>query len=296
MQVNMKTSRRDIAPRALRVPGCGHDLAVWDYPGCAPPIVFCHCAGVCGRVWDPVVARLGIENRILAWDACGHGDSDKPRDPQAYNTRAFAEDLLAVADALELSGGLLAVGHSGGAAAVACAEMLRPGRFKRAVLIDAIIAPPEFFAGAKDLAAVSRRRKRVFPSRAAARERLGGKPPMNAWAPEALDAYLAHALTGRSDGSAELKCPPEIEAWIYEHGPSVNLYDRLYALQTQVLAITGTTSYMHGYVLEQCKRLPRATLRVLPDAGHFIPQEKPAQTAVLINDWFSVKNIDGAGA
>jgi len=269
-----------------RIPVADISIALWEYPGDAPPILFFHCTGVCARIWDPVVSRLSIKNRIHAPDARGHGDSDKPRVAAAYTWRGFGGDVLAVADALQLPEGAWAVGHSGGASAIVYAELTRPGRFARVALIDAIIAPPEFFPTAMPLAERSRRRRHVFDSRNAARQRLGNKPPMETWHPEALDAYIAHGFADRDDGRVELKCPGELEAYVYEYGGVINLYDRLGEMRAEALVITGENSYMVEHAHRQHSHLPRAELVTLPDAGHFIPQEKPAETAALISDWF----------
>ena len=285
---NPITEARDMSPTPLRVPGDGISLTVWDYHGKRPPLVFCHCAGTCGRIWSPIISRLNLPNRVFAWDMRGHGDSDKPRDPDGYDTSAFARDLLVATESLELPDGIWAVGHSGGAAAIVCAELLRPGRFARAVLFDAIIAPPVFFDTARTMGDLSRRRKHVFDSRDAARTRLGGKAPMDRWSKESLDAYITQALADRSDGTVELKCPGEIEAWVYETGPKINLFDRLPEVQTEALVVTGTESYMLDHARAQQERLPRSDLHILPDTGHFIPQEQPRECAVLINEWFSV--------
>ncbi len=270
-----------------RLQGTNLSLTVHDYPGEEPPILFCHCTGVCARVWDPVAARLTIPNRILAPDARGHGDSDKPRMAAEYTWRGFAADVLAVVDAFQLPEGAYAVGHSGGASAIVLAELMRPGLFSRVALIDAIIAPPEFFPTALPLAERSRRRRHCFESRMAARQRLGNKPPMEQWTPEALDAYIAHAFSENADGAVALKCPGEIEAWVYEYGGVVNLYDRLGEMRAEALVITGANSYMVEHAHHQHSHLPNARLVTLPDTGHFIPQEKPAETAALISEWFA---------
>jgi len=277
---------RPINPEKRSLPGAGIFIAAWDYPGTEPPILFFHCTGVCARIWDPVIAQLTIPNRIIAPDARGHGDSDKPNMGAAYTWRGFAEDILALTDDLHLSNGILAVGHSGGASAIVCAELMRPGLFSRIVLIDAIIAPPEFFPTAHPLAERSRRRKNIFASRLAARQRLGNKPPMENWSPEALDAYIEHGFADNADGSVLLKCPGDIEAWVYEYGGAVNLYDRLEAIQAETLIVTGEKSYMVEHAHHQHSHIPHAELITLSDTGHFIPQEKPDETAALISEWF----------
>lgn len=277
---------RPIVPEKRQVLGEKIALAAWDHPGSEPPILFCHCTGICARVWDPVIARLSIPNRIIAPDARGHGDSDKPRVPAEYTWRGFAEDVLAAADAMNLPEGAWAVGHSGGASAIVCAELMQPGRFSKIILIDAIIAPPEFFPAALLLAEKSRKRRHTFDSRLAARQRLGNKPPMENWHPEVLDAYIEHGFSDADDGSVTLKCPGKIEAWIYEYGGVISLYDRLGEIHAETLVVTGENSYMVEHTHHQHSHFPHGELITLPNTGHFIPQEKPEETAAIISDWF----------
>lgn len=262
-------------------------LALWAYPGKEPPIFFCHCAGLCGRTWEPVIRRLTLDHQILAWDARGHGDSDTPMYPGAYAWDGFSEDLLGVLDALGLKKEVLAVGHSGGASTLAHAALLDPERFSRLVLMDGIIAPPAFYPSAHYLADLSRKRRHTLTSEEEARQRFGGKPPMSRWHPEVLDAYLAHGFSRDDAGRLHLKCRGEAEAQVYESGGLVPLYERLGEINTPALVITGTESYMLEHVRGQSSRMCRATLVELLNTSHFIPQEQPDTCAELISDWFA---------
>jgi pimeloyl-ACP methyl ester carboxylesterase len=259
---------------------------VWDYGGDGPPLVFCHCAGTLGRVWDPVIARFSRNARVLAPDFRGHGDSDKPRGARHYAWDRFGEDLLAVAKELGFGADAMAVGHSGGGVAVTLAQLARPGLFRRIALVDAIIAPAWFFPTINPMVEHARRRKSIFPSRDAARERLGGKPPYNAWASEALDAYVTHGFGDLPDGTVHLKCPGSIEAHFYETKPTENILDRMGEISVPALFLTGSASYMLEHVREQQRRTPGSRLEVLEEMGHFIPQEQPQRTAELLNAWF----------
>lgn len=45
------------------------------------------------------VARLQDQFKVITMDICGHGDSDKPTDPAAYQIETMCSDVLAVANA-----------------------------------------------------------------------------------------------------------------------------------------------------------------------------------------------------
>ena len=98
------------------LPSDGLDLAVWEWPGRDPALLFVHATGFHGRCWDRI-ARAFPGRRRLAIDLRGHGLSSKPDPP--YPWRRFADDLTAAASALEVRDAI-AIGHSmGGHTAVA---------------------------------------------------------------------------------------------------------------------------------------------------------------------------------
>lgn len=274
------------SPASMRFTGYdGVQIQAWDYGGEGPVVLLCHCTGGVSRLWDPVVAAMGPGARYIAVDTRGHGGSDKPHDCEAYRWDFSGRDLLAVLDALGQGPGLSAIGHSAGGAHIVHAELLRPGQFSRAILIDPIIGPAgPLAAGGKSLAEGARRRKTRFSSREQARERLLKKPPMLTWSEAAVEAYLAHGL--EEDGpEVVLRCPGVIEAWCYEQRSAYDVFDRLGEVQTKVLLVSGDHSPLFPLVEAQNRRLPHAAIRVLPEAGHFAPQERPEAFAAIAREW-----------
>jgi len=51
------------------------------------------------RAWKAQMPYFSRHYRVLTFDGLGNGRSDRPRDPRAYNSEAFALDCLAVMDA-----------------------------------------------------------------------------------------------------------------------------------------------------------------------------------------------------
>lgn len=270
----------------------GVAIAVDEYAGAGPPLVLCHCTGTLGRIWGPVIRELHGAFHLFTVDTRGHGRSAKPGARGAAGNREdyawiqSGRDLLAVLDALGLGQGARAVGHSAGAAHIAYAEMLRPGTFARTILIEAIIGPRIAFQGENPLAVSARRRRNVFESVHAARERLGSKPPMSRWTPEVLNAYIEHGLQASADGQVELRCPGEIEAWMYEQGGACDVFERLEELKFTALLLAGGDSNVRALAELQAERLPHARLEVWEGVSHFVPQERPAEVAALIRKWF----------
>ncbi len=273
----------ELNPAAIRVTGhAGIGINVWDYGGEGPVLVLAHCTGTHGRIWDPLVPVLLPHFRVYAYDTRGHGDSDKPHDPKFYRWNDSGKDLLAVIDGLSLGEGILAAGHSAGATHICCAEMNRPGTISRAVLIDPIIGPKRAFGGPNSLAEKSRRRRNDFESHEAAIQRFASKPPMNAWDPAALEAYIKFGTVEREDGGISLKCPGEIEAAVYEGSGATDLFERLGELKLHATLVTAEYSNTRSLAELQRERFSNVDFRMIEESGHFIPQEKPDEIASLI--------------
>jgi len=87
--------------------------------GAGPPIVLLHGLGGTADVWQPLVADLAQDHRVICPDLLGFGFSDKPRDA-TYTPARHGQAIGAVLDALGLHQLDALVGHScGGVVAVA---------------------------------------------------------------------------------------------------------------------------------------------------------------------------------
>src|SRR5205823_3346713 len=119
----------------------GLELALWDWPGDGPPLLFAHATGFHGRCWDQVIRSLP-GRRAIAVDLRGHGRSAKPAPP--YRWRDFGHDLVEVARQLDLTGAV-GVGHSMGGHSIALAAALLPRAFSALLLLDPTIFTPEYY-------------------------------------------------------------------------------------------------------------------------------------------------------
>src|SRR5256885_7538423 len=71
-----------------------------DGPSGAPVLVLAHALGLSMAMWDPQVAPLSREFRVLRYDHRGHGGSPVPDGP--YRIDDLGRDLLHLLDRLEL--------------------------------------------------------------------------------------------------------------------------------------------------------------------------------------------------
>jgi pimeloyl-ACP methyl ester carboxylesterase len=238
-----------------------------------------HATGFCKEMWGPVAALLA-PHPVVAPDQRGHGDSSVPSPPCDWWD--LGRDVLAVVDACGLEGPV-GVGHSSGAAALAMAEILRPGTFASLLLIEPIIFP---FAGVRTednpMTRAALRRRRVFASADEAAAALRGRGAFAGWAEEALALYAAHAFRAAPEGWV-LKCSPEVEGEFYRGATAHGAWARLHEITCPLVLAAGAESESHpAPFLEAMRdRFGAARLEVVAGAGHFVPMERPEAVAAL---------------
>jgi pimeloyl-ACP methyl ester carboxylesterase len=275
------------APSSQRIETpSGVGIVVHDWGGLGDPVLLAHPTGFHGRVWAPVAAKLVRAGRhVWSFDFRGHGDSDRSPDGR-YSWEEFSDDALAVTRHLGLAGNrrLIAAGHSKGGAALLWSAAREPEVFPRVWCYEPIIVPtdaPILAATDNPLSVGARKRRDRWSSRDEALESYGARPPLNALAPAALEAYVEYGLAEQPDGTYRLKCRPEDEATMYMMGASLGLYPRLGEVACPVVVGCGeTTDSITPEMAEKiAERLPHATLEVWEKRGHFGPLEDPDHAA-----------------
>jgi pimeloyl-ACP methyl ester carboxylesterase len=216
--------------RKVSLPESGMEISLLDWGGSGPLALLHHATGYCAGVWGPVAEQLSSHYHVVAMDARGHGDSSKPEGAGFYRWAHFGRDVVAVAEQLaaEHRDGRIALGlgHSFGGTSILMASAERPELFGRCVLVDPVIPPPNFGPSpiTNALAEGARKRRHLWPSRRAAREKWSKKEFFADWDPRALDLYLAEGFSDRADGQVELKCPGTIEAAVFESTHSIDVW------------------------------------------------------------------------
>ena len=263
------------------------------------PVVLCHATGFHGHVWLPVAERLGAAGfHCYSFDERGHGDSGRPADGD-FSWTGFATDVLAVLEAAGLADRRpLAAGWSCGGALLLLAEQRVPDTFRSLYLFEPVVPPVDpavmVAFGAEmpaenPLAAGARKRREVFPSRAAAYDNYASKPPLQRAAPEALRAYVDYGFDGLPDGTVRLKCRGADEAAVYNHGMRHDAYANLPAVTCPVTVACGaeTDAFGPDAIAAMVERLPHGRAEVLPGLSHFGPMEDPAALAARIVSAFT---------
>jgi pimeloyl-ACP methyl ester carboxylesterase len=272
----------------MMVPVDGLELAVWEWPGADPPLLFVHATGFHGRCWDSIIRALP-GRRALAVELRGHGRSAKPDPP--YRWRAFGCDLAALAGRLELRGATGA-GHSSGGHALVLLAALAPDALAELLIIDPTIYPPERYGQPPVDASFTLRRKNHWHSVHEMIERLRSKPAFAAWRPEILRDYCEYGLLPQGNHFV-LACPPAVETSIYTEAsaPESNLYPEIAGIQHPVTVLRAGKQRSLGVLdlsasptaPDLAHKFSRGRDILLEDHSHYIPMEDPEAVIKLLN-------------
>lgn len=271
-----------------------HDLTPWGGAEGADHrrvLLMSHATGFHGRCWEPVAHHLAPNYRCLALDYRGHGATMVEPGWQVEWER-YGDDAQATASfaaSLDPGQGLLAVGHSMGGACLLMAASREPERFRGLVLFEPIVFPtdrPRNDTGSP-LAEGARRRRRRFPSLAAAEANYAAKPPLAAFTPEARWAYVNGGFRPTDTGEVELACAPEIEAGTFETGGSHRVWDVLPTIQVPVLVVAGIVQPFQpsSIAADIAGRLPNAQYLEEATMDHFGPMTHPERLAQMVVDF-----------
>jgi pimeloyl-ACP methyl ester carboxylesterase len=123
----------------------GDRIHFLDWAGPAPSadgagVVLIHGLAGSAWVWAAVARRLRSVARTIAMDIRGHGLSDAPTSPGAYELPVLGSDVVAVAEGSGAipgdGGGVVLVGHGFGAIVAVAAAARLGDRCRRLVLVD----------------------------------------------------------------------------------------------------------------------------------------------------------------
>ncbi len=252
-----------LSPERLDVPVAGGSLAVYRLGSREPVVLAVHGITSNSHAWMAVARALGDSASLAAVDLRGRGRSADL--PGPYGVAAYARDLLAVLDRLELERTVV-VGHSLGAYIVARLAADHPERVRAAVLVDggltipgAIRSDPQTFIDAFLGPVLARLRER-FPSREAYRDWWRAHPALRGGvvADRDLIPYADHDLTGEE---------PKLRSSVVE--------DAVRADAEEVLAIG-----------EAAQRLAVPATLLCAPRGLF-DEPNPMQPLELVREWAS---------
>lgn len=263
-----------------------------------PVLLLCHATGFHAQVWRQTISHLPAGFHIIALDMRGHGMSDELG--YMSNWRDPADDVIALIDLLNLND-IVGVGHSFGGMVTATAATIVPEKFKRLVLIDPVILPPEVYGndpvanfGSPALHPMAKRREH-WDSAQQMFDRFKDRHPYNLWVPQALMDYCEHGLVPNPKGDGYiLACNPVFEASIYMTSASFKVHGDLHKITCPVKILrakerTELNPTKIDFSLSPTwpnlvNEIPNATDVHLDFLTHFMPMEHPEAVAQLVAD------------
>jgi len=263
----------------------GHRIA-HELQGTGAPLVLIAGTGYPGATWPPeFTAPLAGRHAVLTFDHRGTGET--PPSPEPYSTRLFAQDALALMDALGLDRAHV-LGHSMGGRVAQWMALDRPDRIRSLIL--AATGPGQFrddrpvtrgipVHAARDLAEMGYERymREHIAATFFTTEFAVSHPERVAWLHQAfwahrpdLENYLRHVVARQEHQTAE----------------------RLREIRSPALVLIGdrdTAAMGTGRHTEQSdfltEHLPNATKRVIEGVAHGFLWQEPERTAGIVLEW-----------
>jgi len=261
--------------------------------GSGPPVVLLHGFPETSRCWDKVAAALSAEHHVLAPDLPGYGRSARPT---SYDSATLANTIAAFMDAAGVPRAAV-VGHDWGGGVAFRLALDHPEAVERLAVINSPFRKLDLRRGwhmlffnapllpeALTMAAGDRWIDLVL--RAASVNK-------DAFEPEALaeyhDAYRSlerkrsafayyRTVTRRIIAS---KLPGRAQRG-HPQGPRGSI-------EMPTLVIWGEKDPALPLTLAEgiVRDIPQAKLVTIPDAGHFVPEERPERVAALLKEFLA---------
>jgi pimeloyl-ACP methyl ester carboxylesterase len=267
-------------------------------------IVFLHGFPESHRTWRAVAPALADDFFVVAPDQRGFAGSDKPDGVENYRTDRIVEDLIALADALELATFTL-VGHDWGGAVAWLAALKHPDRVKRLVIVNAP-HPLVFQKSLIDDAAQRAASQYISAFRSPAMEAgiaamgwenffdktFGRHADLGLVSADERRTYLDQwsapgAMTAMLNWyrASEIKVPApgevaEAPAWTQMPFPRL-------AMPTLVIWALKDAALLPVQLEGLNALVDDLRIVTVPDAGHFVPWEQPATVAAAIRDFIA---------
>jgi pimeloyl-ACP methyl ester carboxylesterase len=249
-------------------------------PPDAPPVVLLHGTPFSSYVWRGIARSLAHRHRVYVWDMPGYGASEKSGG-QDVSLAAEAGVFVELLAAWGLTEPVVIAHDSGGALALG-AHLLDGMRYRKLALVDAVALPP----WGSDFSAVVGEHADVFarlpPSahEALLREYVGSASSRGLH-PATLDALVEPWV---ADGG-QAAFYRQLAARRQDQSYTDRLQDRYSTIDMPVTVCWGAddTWVPVERGRELAARIPGARLRIIPDAGHLVPEDQPAElTAALL--------------
>ncbi len=261
----------------------------YELVGDGPPLVLLH--GFTGSLenWRPLVDNLKDHYTLLTVDLLGHGQTAAPPDAHRYSMASVAEDVIGLIDAT-IGKSCHLLGYSMGGRLALYIAVHYPAKINVLILES---ASPGL---STELERAPRRQR--DDELASWIETEGIERFVDYW--EKLPLF-----------ASQQRLPTDIRARLRSQrlknnpvglanslrgmgtGAQPSLWDKLRLLEIPALLLVGVldTKFV-GIAQQMYDLLPQAQLQIIPDAGHTLHLEAPAQYQNLIQNRLEARNVD----
>jgi len=241
--------------------------------GRGEPLVLLHGFTGDGAQWAPQIAVFAAHFRTVTVDLLGHGGSDAPPDPGRYRLGRCLADLAAVFDTLRIQRACW-LGYSMGARVALAWALAYPERVEALVLegVSPGIEDPE------------ERCQRILHDAALAEqiERDGIEAFVDTWMRQPLFASQARLGPKALAAARAARCanrPVGLANSLRGMGTGAqeSLWPALSGLTVPTLLAAGGEDAKFCAIAESMmRRMPAATLAIIPESGHAAHLENPS--------------------
>ena len=273
-----------------------------NWGGAGPLVHLSHATGFCAGMYGPLAKRLRSRLRVIGMDDRGHGTTAAPADLRKLESwDVFANDLERFFEYLNEP--IIAMGHSRGAVTSMMVAIKRPDLVRAVILIDPTILAPSLnllllmtqkagLTGFIPIVSGAAHRKRVWPDQQTILDAYRTKRSFSAWKDGFLEGYVRHCTKKTEDGTITLCCEPAWEARCFAVCPA-DVWKALPRLQVPTLVLYGSQSdvFLSSAARKFRRKVPHAFLQRFDQTSHFVPMERPDETAEAILSFLGEKHL-----
>ncbi len=237
--------------------------------GAKPALLCIHGNSSHRGLWSPLLRRLP-DYAALRLDLRGHGESEWTR-PPAYSTADYADDIKAVAETLDGQEFVLISHSNGSLASLYFATHLEP-KPKALVYMDVnprvLDEQVEYFRQRASAVA------RVFPSLI---DVLKGMRQVDDTVPDEVFLSFIEAGMRKSDDGFRFALDPET----YGSWKPADMWEAVEMIPCPMLILRAERSVVMSRSAAEmmARKAPKARLKEISGAGHFLMLGKPAEVA-----------------
>jgi 3-oxoadipate enol-lactonase len=247
------------------------DLVTRD-EGNGPAVLLLHMVGGSHTVWNALIPELAKEYRVLAPDLRGHGQTVAPAG-SLFSFDELEGDLVRLLDAKSIES-VFVVGLSGGALLALRLTLDHPERVRGLVMISA--------ASYTDNHTRSIAQRWAQTLNEDGRDAFGLRLLKDLYYPDWIEEHLDFADAVRANVEKQDFGPAHRWSAAMEKFDERN---RIASVRVPTLIVQAMDDQVvdasHGRILRQS--IPDSQIRILPQTGHMIPIERPAETLDAIS-------------